>query len=118
MLPLQNDNQNSRQSEQHLPVEAGAGKRLSLHFLQSVPEEEIWLAGQLSPHTRRAYKRDVAHFVQSLTIRSAEELRHVNRAAVIGWQNLMKERGIKPRTIRRRLSALSSLFTHLVHHRQ
>lgn len=29
----------------------------------------------------------------------------------------MKERGIRPRTIRRRLSALSSLFVHLVTHR-
>jgi site-specific recombinase XerC len=41
----------------------------------------------------------------------------VNRGAVIAWQNLMKERGAKPRTIRRRLSALSSLFSHLVAHR-
>jgi site-specific recombinase XerD len=90
---------------------------LSLHLLRSVPEEEVWLAGQLSPHTRRAYKRDVAHFVRTMGIRSAEELRQVNRAAVIAWQNLMKERGTKPRTIRRRLSALSSLFSHLVAHR-
>jgi site-specific recombinase XerD len=90
---------------------------LSVHLLQSVPEEEVWLAGQLSPHTRRAYKRDVAHFVATMGVRSAEELRQVNRAVVIAWQNRMKERGTKPRTIRRRLSALSSLFAHLVAHR-
>src|SRR3954470_9313382 len=84
--------------------------RVSLHELKSVPEEEVWLAGQLSPHTRRAYKRDVAHFVRAMNIRSAGELRQVSRAAVVAWQNLMKERGTKPRTIRRRLSALSSLF--------
>ncbi len=88
-----------------------------MHFLQSVPEEEAWLAGQLSPHTRRAYKRDLAHFVRTMHIRSADELRQVGRAAVIVWQNLMKERGRKPRTIRRRLSALSSLFAHLVANR-
>jgi site-specific recombinase XerD len=82
-----------------------------------VPEEEVWLAGQLSAHTRRAYKRDVAHFVRTMRIQSAEELRLVNRAAVVAWQNLMKEHGAKPRTVRRRLSALSSLFTHLVAHR-
>lgn len=98
-------------------TDAGAGKHLSLQFLQSVPEEEVWLAGQLSTHTRRAYKRDVAHFVRSMGIRSAEELRQVNRAAVVAWQNRLKERGAKPRTIRRRLSALSSLFAHLVAHR-
>jgi site-specific recombinase XerD len=100
-----------------LPVTRNVDSGLSLHLLRSVPEEEVWLAGQLSPHTRRAYKRDVAHFVRTMGIRSAEELRQVNRAAVIAWQNLMKERGTKPRTIRRRLSALSSLFSHLVAHR-
>jgi len=104
-------------NQQIEPIQTGVGKRLSLQFLQSVPEEEVWLAGQLSPHTRRAYKRDVSHFVRAMSIRSAGELRLVNRAAVIAWQNLMKERGAKPRTIRRRLSALSSLFAHLVAHR-
>lgn len=90
---------------------------LSVYLLRSIPEEDVWLAGQLSPHTRRAYKLDVAHFVRSLNIHSAEELRHVDRAAVVAWQNLMHRDGIKPRTIRRRLSALSSLFVHLVEHR-
>lgn len=104
-------------SQQLSTARSEAGKTPSLHFLQSVPEEEVWLAGQLSPHTRRAYKRDVAHFVRTMGVRSAEELRQVSRAAVVAWQNLMKERGTKPRTIRRRLSALSSLFAHLVAHR-
>jgi site-specific recombinase XerD len=120
MTSAENHNANEQEKAQFpsVPVAAGgAGKRLSLEFLQSVPEEEIWLAGQLSPHTRRAYKRDVAHFVRTMNIRSAGELRQVNRAAVVAWQNLMKEQGTKPRTIRRRLSALSSLFAHLVTHR-
>lgn len=117
MSSYQNDNPNDFTEQQLSAAEGGAGKRLSLQFLQTVPEEEVWLAGQLSPHTRRAYKRDVAHFVHTMGIRSAGELRQVNRAAVIAWQNLMKERGTKPRTIRRRLSALSSLFAHLVAHR-
>jgi len=107
-----------KQEKAELPaIQAGAGKWLSVEFLQSVPEEDIWLAGQLSPHTRRAYKRDVAHFVRTMGIRSANELRQVSRAAVVHWQNTMKDAGTKPRTIRRRLSALSSLFAHLVAHR-
>lgn len=101
----------------NLPDRVGPNREVSLTLLEAIPEEEIWLAGQLSPHTRRAYKRDVAHFIQAIGIRSAQELRHVNRAAVVAWQNLMKEAGTKPRTIRRRLSALSSLFAHLVAHR-
>jgi site-specific recombinase XerC len=112
-MGYQGDYHNQRLST----VAAGAGNSLSVHLLQSVPEEEVWLAGQLSPHTRRAYKRDVAHFVRTMGIRSADELRQVGRAAVVVWQNLMKERGTRPRTIRRRLSALSSLFAHLVAHR-
>src|SRR4051812_39836259 len=97
----------------------GAGRQLSpiqtgtqncdvattLDLLQAVPEEEVWLAGQLSSHTRRAYRQDVAHFVRALGIRSADELRKVSRAAVVAWQNQMKEQGTKPRTIRRRLAA-------------
>jgi site-specific recombinase XerD len=91
---------------------------LTVELLQAVPEEEIWLAGQLSPHTRRAYKQDVAHFIAAMGIRSGEELRQVGRAAVIAWVNVMNDGREKPRTIRRRLSALASLFTHLVDQRQ
>jgi site-specific recombinase XerD len=101
----------------NLPAELPPTPSLTVHLLRAVPEEELWLAGQLSPHTRRAYRQDVADFVRSMNVRSAEELRHVGRAAVIAWQNQMRERGDMPRTIRRRLSALSSLFEHLVAHR-
>jgi site-specific recombinase XerD len=51
-------------------------------------------------------------------IRSGDELRQVGRAAVVAWVNVMNDAHEKPRTIRRRLSALSSLFTHLVEQRQ
>jgi integrase/recombinase XerD len=101
-----------------LPVATVAGRALSVHLLQSVPEEEIWLASQLSPHTRRAYKQDVAHFIATMGICSSDELRHVNRAVVVAWQNIMKKRNEKPRTVRRRLSALSSLFVHLIEYRK
>lgn len=109
--------QDDKTLKDQLPVNRVARGDLSIHLLQAVPEEDIWLAGQQSPHTRRAYKRDVADFVAVMNIRSADELRQVNRAAIIAWQSLMKERGDRPRTIRRRLSALSSLFAHLVAHR-
>lgn len=87
--------------------------------LLEIPEEELWLQGQRSPQTRRAYKADVAHFVAALGIRSREDLRLVDRAAVITWMRKMEAEAppARPRTIRRRLSALSSLFTHLVDRR-
>jgi site-specific recombinase XerD len=89
---------------------------LTVEHLQFVPEEKVWLAGQLSAHTRRAYKQDVAHFILTMGIKSADQLRKVSRAAVVAWQNAMVDERAKPRTIRRRLSALSSLFAHLVAH--
>jgi len=99
-----------------LPAAKVERSALSVQLLQFVPEEDVWLAGQLSPHTRRAYKQDVAHFVATMKIKAADELRLINRAAVVAWQNEMEREHAKARTIRRRLSALSSLFAHLVEH--
>jgi site-specific recombinase XerD len=86
----------------------------AVELLAAIPEEEIWLQGQRSPHTRRAYKADVLHFMQTLGIATRDELRQVERAAVIAWIRAMEEKQEKPRTVRRRLAALSSLYTHLV----
>lgn len=97
--------------------EAHGGRLIGPGNLQTVPEESIWLANNLSPHTRRAYRRDVEAFIQFIGIQTTAELRCVNRAAVVAWRNNMMSRQTKPRTIRRRLSALSSLFTHLVDQR-
>jgi len=88
--------------------------RPSVELLREVPEEEVWLQGQRSEQTRRAYKADIRHFIEALGVRGRDELRRVDRAAVIHWQRTMEAEGARPRTIRRRLSALSSLFSHLV----
>lgn len=108
-----------KQGKQRLVSTAPATleRGLSVEFLQSVPEEDVWLAEQLSEHTRRAYKLDVAHFIRSMSIRSREQLRMVNRATVVAWHNVMQTSGESRRTIRRRLAAVSSLFKHLVKHR-
>ena len=53
---------------------------------------------------------DMAHF----GISSSEELRQVDRGAVIAYRRHLEELGTKASTVRRKLSALSSLFTHLV----
>jgi integrase/recombinase XerD len=87
----------------------------SVDALATLPEEEIWLAGRKSPETRRVYAQDIQHFCRALGITSRDELRRVDRQAVIAWERYMREvQRLHPVTIRRRLSALSSLFTHLV----
>src|SRR5579871_5327647 len=89
----------------------------AIELLKAIPEEDLWLASQRSPHTRRAYKEDVILFMRALGITSREELRQVERGAVVAWIRQMEKKKEKPRTIRRRLAALSSLYTHLVAHR-
>jgi integrase/recombinase XerD len=86
----------------------------TLQTWQPPPEEDIWLANQLSHHTRRAYRADIEHFMRSLTITSREKLLATDRAMVVAWRRLMEEEKVKPRTIQRRLAALSSLFEHFI----
>lgn len=94
-----------------------SGQLASPEALAAIPEEEIWLAKQKSARTRRAYRLDVAHFMRTLSVTSPEQLRQVDHRAVTGWERLMREQeGAAPSTVRRRLSALSSLFKHLVRH--
>src|SRR5688500_16870361 len=88
---------------------------VSVDVLALIPEEDVWLASRKSARTRRAYRTDVAHFMRTFNIRSAEELRKVDHRAVMAWERLMREEeGKEATTVRRRLAALSSLFTHLV----
>lgn len=92
-----------------------ADRPTPLQVIAAIPEEEIWLAGLKSDQTRRAYRRDVAHFVETLSIRSFEELREVTHKHVIAWRRHMTGvDGLQNSTVRRQLSALSSLFTHLI----
>ena len=82
-----------------------------------VPEEKVWLASLKSRRTRRAYENDVRQFIAAVGIESADELYRADHKAVTLWERHMREEeGLEATTVRRRLSALSSLFTHLVNH--
>jgi integrase/recombinase XerD len=98
-----------------VPSSRGAVARISVDQLAGIPEEEIWLASRKSARTRRAYQNDVKHFMRTLNMRSADELRRVDHRAVMAWEHIMREQqGSQASTVRRRLAALSSLFAHLV----
>src|SRR3954447_8483379 len=100
-----------------LPVPADRRQLPTLDQLAAIPEEEIWLAKQKSPHTRRAYRLDVRHFMLALGISETDQLRQVDHRAVIAWERMQREQeGAAASTVRRRLAALSSLFKHLVKH--
>jgi site-specific recombinase XerD len=81
--------------------------------LADVPPEVEWLANITNPKTRRAYKLDVAEFSAFTGITETTLLRTVTRAHVIAWRKDMEIRSLSPASIRRKLSALSSLFDYL-----
>jgi hypothetical protein len=49
-----------------------------LEQLADIPEEEIWLQKQKGARTRRAHRLDVMHFMRTLGIASAVELRQAD----------------------------------------
>src|SRR5438874_2214165 len=81
--------------------------------LADIPPEREWLADISSDKTRRAYQRDVKEFCVFANIRESSGLRTVARAHVIAWRASLEARKLAKASIRRKLSALSSLFEYL-----
>ncbi len=81
--------------------------------LADVPAELEWLANITNDKTRRAYKCDVMEFSEFLGLKKPEDFRTVTRAHVIAWRETLEARELSPTTIRRKLSALSSLYEYL-----
>src|SRR6202035_1134776 len=81
--------------------------------LADVPPELEWLANIPNAKTRRAYKVDVTEFITFTNLKDHCALRTVTRAHVIAWRKEMEARSLAPTSIRRKLSALSSLFDYL-----
>jgi integrase/recombinase XerD len=96
-----------------VPVRNRALTATQFAQLAEVPPEEEWLANITNAKTRRAYKVDVAEFVRFSGLNSYGELRSVARSHIIAWRKDMEQRNLEPATIRRKLSALSSLFEYL-----
>src|SRR5271163_2792223 len=81
--------------------------------LEDVPPETEWFANIDNPHTRRAYKNDLKEFMTFTGIRSPVELRLITRAHVIAWRKDLDARKLAAGSIRRKMSALSSLYEFL-----
>src|SRR5690349_15985832 len=96
-----------------VPVRKQALTRAEFARLADVPLEEEWLANITNTKTRRAYKIDVREFTAFAGLQAYGELRSIVRAHVIGWRKDMERRQLEPASIRRKLSALSSLFNYL-----
>lgn len=81
--------------------------------LAQIPAAGEWFANIANPCTKRAYQNDLEDFTAFLGIRDPDELRHVTRAHVLAWRSTLEQRSLSPSTIRRKLSAIASLFDHL-----
>jgi len=81
--------------------------------LAEVPPELEWFANIDNLKTRRAYQGDVGDFSGFVGIGRPEEFRTVTRAHLIAWRKDLERRALAASTIRRKLSALSSLFDYL-----
>ena len=92
-----------------------ARRLTSIEFqgLSDVPPEIEWFANIDNAKTRRAYKADMKDFFSFVGIQKPEETRIITRAHVIAWRKDLEQRKLAAATIRRKLAALSSLFTHL-----
>ena len=81
--------------------------------LANVPPEVEWFANIENANTRRAYKNDVQEFMRFAGIHQAEEFRLVKRSHLIAWRKQLETRTLEASTVRRKLSAVASLFDYL-----
>ena len=88
----------------------------SLGLLAQMPEDSLWLANFTSDKTRETYRQAILQFVKAAGLHNRDDFQHVSRAAVIAWRDQLMREGRSRRTVKNRLSALSSLFDHLTAH--
>jgi integrase/recombinase XerD len=81
--------------------------------LAEVPPEVEWFANIENANTRRAYRNDVNDFMQFAGISRADEFRLVKRSHLIAWRKQLEVRMLGASTVRRKLSAIASLFDYL-----
>lgn len=81
--------------------------------LSEVPPELEWFANIRSEKTRKAYQNDIRDFAQFVGISQPAEFRIVTRSHVLAWRKELEAKALSDASIRRKLSALSSLFEYL-----
>lgn len=81
--------------------------------LAKIPPEVEWFANIRNKNTRKAYQRDVKDFSEFIGIQRPEDFRVVTRSHLIAWRDSLEAKQLSPATVRRKLSALSSLFDYL-----
>lgn len=97
------------------PIPAFAGLVPGNLREQMAQAVDAWLRRTPSPHTQRAYRQDLAQFLAHAGIPQDawEQLAAVRPGHVAAWREQLAEAGNGNSTIRRKLTALRSLFSYL-----
>lgn len=95
-----------------LPAKASLTE-VQFHQLAEVPPALTWFANIDNPQTKRAYQNDVQEFMAFAGIEDPHAFRQVGRSHILAWRRDLERRALGSATIRRKLSALSSLFDAL-----
>ena len=95
-----------------LPAKASLTEA-QFHQLAEVPPALTWFANIDNPQTKRAYQNDVQEFMAFAGIEDPHAFRQVGRSHILAWRRDLERRALGSATIRRKLSALSSLFDAL-----
>lgn len=82
-------------------------------MLADVPPEVEWFANIENENTRRAYRNDVHEFMNFAGVQQAADFRLVKRAHLIAWRKQLENRALEAATVRRKLSAVASLYDFL-----
>jgi site-specific recombinase XerD len=115
-----------RSAQSHLPQapEAHPGRTQSHHLQTSElirPGDSLkqciegFLLDQRSPHTRKAYGKDLKRFIQFLLMRKIERgVERLDRSVLIAYKESLIAEGLLHTTIDRHLATLRSFFRWLV----
>lgn len=92
----------------------------TFHWLSTWPTAITWLYNQQSIETQRSYAYTVREFLAFHQLEpNPDNLQAIQPAHIIAYrEHLRKDKNLKPRTVRIRLSALSSLFDALIENQE
>ncbi|NDY71869.1 hypothetical protein DO021_07350 [Desulfobacter hydrogenophilus] len=85
-----------------------------LKAIKEIPEELLWKANFNSDNSIETYDKAIHSFLSFIGVSAPEQLRDVEHGHVIAFKKYLQNLGHSPRTINNRLSAISSLFNHLI----
>jgi len=105
-----------------VPVQSQPSHRVGLHTSELIrPGDSLkqciegFLLDQRSPHTRKAYGKDLKRFIQFLLLRKIERgVERLDRSVLIAYKESLIAEGLLHTTIDRHLATLRSFFRWLV----